>query len=80
MKTRFQLNERVSREINVFAPEQGLRYGNVIEIYSVPKKDYGNGLVLGPYPELYKVRFDDGSVEGGFLPHGLNKEVRIYGR
>ncbi len=46
--------------------------GTVIQCYSRPIKHYGD-FALGPYPELFDVKWDNGEIETGFLPHGLVK-------
>jgi len=35
-----------------------IRSATVVCRYGMPRKDYGNGLVLGPYPDLIDVVFD----------------------
>ncbi|KKM67021.1 hypothetical protein LCGC14_1475370 [marine sediment metagenome] len=74
MSFQHTIGERVKREINIYHPEKGIRFGIVIKRYSRPEKKYANlGITLGPYPELYDVKWDDGSFEEGFLPHGIDK-------
>lgn len=69
---RFKRGDRVSREIDIYDLTKGLRFGIIIKVYRKPVKQY-NSFKLGPYPELYKVLWDDGKTEEGFLPHGLNR-------
>jgi hypothetical protein len=47
-----------------------IRKGKVINRYSRGETSV-NGLRLGPYPELYDVQFEDGSISKAFLPHGI---------
>lgn len=58
---KFKVGDHVKRD---------LMYGIIIERYTKPKINYSS-FSLGPYPELYRVKWDDGTVSGGFLPHGL---------
>lgn len=66
----FYVGQRVKRLSDVFNPKSKMLCGEVIERYSRGVKDYGNDLILGPYPELYLVRWDDGK-ESEYLPHGI---------
>jgi hypothetical protein len=65
----FSVGDRVQRLMNVYDQSSQMRRGVVIERY----RDLVSA--LGPYPELYAVRWDDGQIERGFLPHGLCREV-----
>lgn len=67
--SRFSVDDRVGREVDIHNPSKGYRYGTVKRVYSKP---YNKKLNLGPYPELYSVIWDDGSFEKDFLPHGLD--------
>lgn len=69
---KFKIGDRVRREINIYDPSKGMRYGKVVQCYSKPERKLSPGSTLGPYPELYEVLWDDGTVERGFLPHGLD--------
>ena len=53
-----------------------MRTGTIVNVYG--QRPYGPGSwqseinedeTVWRYPELYSVRFDDGSLETGFLPH-----------
>lgn len=55
-----KLNSRVKRQINVFDKNSPYKYGWIIKAYDSPG-----------YPNLFDVKWDDDSVEKGFLPHGL---------
>ena len=71
---RFKLGDRVKRRRNVYKSKSSMMYGTVIEVYSEPKEVYSGGdLVLGPYPELYGVKWDHGMIYRGYLPYGLDK-------
>lgn len=62
---RFPLGQRVERPIDVYDARSRVRQGAITARYS----DYASR--FGPYLELYAVTWDDGTVERGFLPHGL---------
>ena len=66
-----KVNDRVKREIDVFRAGSDYKYGIIIRHYSKPAKRYSSGSVLGPYPDLFDVRWDNGTVSKGHLPHGL---------
>jgi hypothetical protein len=68
----FQLNERVRRNDT----GKGIRYGTIIAIRSRDAYMIGD-LHLGPYPELYDVKFDDNTIGENFLPHGLDSCASI---
>ena len=65
-----RIGDRVQRLVDVCDSKSPLRRGTIIERYSYQSD------MFGYYPELYRVRWDDGTVEKGFLPHGLHKEVK----
>jgi hypothetical protein len=71
----FNVGDRVKRLADPYSGISSRREdkrGFVSKRYS--KEAYGIGnLTLGPYPELYAVIFDDGSIGNAFLPHGLIK-------
>ena len=69
---KFNIGDNVSREIDIYNKSKGLKIGKVIRRYSKPQKQYNN-FVLGPYPELYDVKWNNGKIEKMFFPHGLNK-------
>jgi len=69
----FKVGDRVSREVNIYDKSKGVKIGIVIKRYSKPIKKYNENLIMGPYPELYKVLWDSGKIEKGFLPHGISK-------
>ena len=69
---KFNIGDNVSREIDIYNKSKGLKIGKIIRRYSKPQKRYSD-LMLGPYPELYEVEWNNGKKESGFLPHGLNK-------
>lgn len=60
---KFNLGQRVCRLSNVFVPDSLMFYGEVVEQYSSAEHE-----------ELYAVQWDEGRLERGFLPHGLQKE------
>ncbi len=66
-----KLNDRVKRRIDVFDENSPYKYGTVIKCYSRPAKKYSSGYILGPYPELYDVKWDNGEIKEGYLPHGI---------
>jgi len=70
MDWHYEEGQRVKQEIDIYDPSRGTKKGTIIGRYSIPEHTIGY-VVLGPYPELYKVRFDDGSVEQGFFWFGL---------
>lgn len=67
---RFKVGDRVSREADLEIRNSPLKHGEVIRAYSKFNTRFGD------YPELYSVRWDDGTVENGFLPHGLDHDRR----
>ena len=72
MSTVHKVGDRVKRHFR----QPGTRkwqekFGTVTEIYS----DYESR--FGPCPELYRVRWDDGTESGGYLPHGLLSEGSV---
>lgn len=84
MITRFPLGARVVRPRNVFKIMSSLMHGEVVAIYGEdaawPWTDppgyvrENNRPGLWRYPELYDVQWDDGRIDHGFLPHGLDPE------
>jgi hypothetical protein len=63
----YRVSDRVVRPLDVFDPFSPLRRGVVVE-------RYGRRSMFGWYdPELYAVRWDDGSIERGFFRHGLSR-------
>ncbi len=67
-----KINDRVKRRIDVFDENSPYKYGTVIKCYSRAVKKYSCDLVLGPYPELYEVEWDEDRIrEKDYLPHGL---------
>ncbi len=68
--TKFKIGDRVCRRADIYNPKSPYNFGTVYAVYSKPRENVGD-LILGPYPELYKVRWDNGVEEQGFLPHGL---------
>lgn len=76
--TKFRIGDRVQRLIDYDNPDLGYKYGTIIKIYSRCKKVYGDGIELGPYPELYDVNWDtpyraNTTAQKAFLPYGLDK-------
>ena len=68
MSRPFQPGDRVTRMVDVFVAARGVRHGIVT-------RRYGRRSRLGWYdPELYDVRFDDGTIERSFFRHGLERE------
>lgn len=65
---KFNVGDRVTRRENVYDSSSNLMRGSVVRVYAIQNTKFG------PYPELYEVRWDNGSVKGGYLPHGLDKE------
>ena len=71
---RFRRGDRVRRRlIEQFGDGSPWRNGTVIGQSSerYPHVDDGQSRY---YPEVYEVEWDDGQIEGGFLPRGLDKE------
>lgn len=68
----YEIGQRVKREYEYHLDIPKYRIGTIINRYSKPKKVfYGRDLVLGPYPELYSVQWDDGKIENGFFWYGV---------
>ncbi len=61
----FRVGDTVMRLTDVYDAKSKMRTGIVLERYS------DNQSRFGPYPELYAVRWEDGTEQRGFLPHGL---------
>lgn len=68
---KFKINDRVSREIDIYDRSKGLKIGTIKRLYSKPEEKCCNS-ILSPYPELYGVFWDNRKYEEGFLPHGIN--------
>ena len=66
-----KLNDRVKRKIDVFDENSPYKYGTIIKCHSRPIKKYKNGYILGPFSELYDVKWDNGEIHEGYLPHGI---------
>ena len=67
---KFNIGDNVSRYIDIYDKSKGLKVGKIIRRYSEPQRQYSY-FTLGPYPELYEVKWNNGETEKGFLPHGL---------
>lgn len=76
---RFRVGDRVTRELfmddgtwsregDACLDRSPLRHGEVVRSYGEPDTGYGAN------PELYEVRWDDGTTRQGYLPHGLEFE------
>jgi hypothetical protein len=69
---RFKVGDRVTRDerdLQINWSARKTLHGEVIRAYS----DYG---MFGFYPELYDVKWDDGSkINKAYLPHGLEPET-----
>jgi|SRR5882724_1415286 len=84
--TKFKVGDRVTRPENVYDRNSPIMHGTIARVYNKTTSHYPiNDFVLGPYPELYDVRWDeqfrkfsaDGKYEfnaSSFLPHGLDRE------
>lgn len=70
----FEVGDRVVRPRDVFDAGSSLMHGVVVARYSRPARRYGDSTVLGPYPELFAVEWDDGRIQQDFFSHGLRKE------
>jgi hypothetical protein len=70
-ETKFQYGDRVERdERNLSWPYSGqVLTGIVTRVYGRIKTD-----LLGQYPEVYDVLWDNGKESRGYLPHGISKE------
>ena len=68
-KPTWEFSDRVQRRSDVFDDSSPLKKG-------VIRRRYSNINVFGNYPELYEVLWDSGKIEEGFLPHGLDKEIK----
>jgi hypothetical protein len=69
-----EIGDTVKRHINIYNQKSSWKIGIIIDKYSEPQTKCSE-TILGPYPELYKVRWNNGEIEKGFLPHGLIKIV-----
>ncbi len=69
---RFKLDQRVSRDMHDSKLEKiPIREGTIVRVYGRVAWQVSPDFVLGPYPELYDVQWDDGG-EGTYLPHGID--------
>jgi len=70
---KFKVGDLVQRPTEI----DTLGIGKVIKAYSKQAKKYcygyGTPLVLGPYPELYDIKWENGLISKGYLPHGIIK-------
>ena len=71
----WRIGDRIQRHKDVFNLKSQLRHGIVILRYSIWDNGVSHDTYYGDYPELYAVRWDDGSFEKSFLSHGLVKEA-----
>ena len=69
MTPRFAIGDRVMRRADVYDQASPILRGTVIDRYT--QRDS-----VGWYPELYAVAWDGGDQARGFLPHGLDADVR----
>ncbi len=72
-RTKFQIGDRVQRLVDVYDEKSRLMHGSIVRVYKM------TGCRFGPYPEMYDVRWDeikDRFRGEGFLPHGLDPEMR----
>ena len=69
---RFELLDRVKRHVDMHDRSKGFKYGNVIKCFSREEYEIA-GTVLGPYPELYSVKWDNGRIGKSYLPFGITK-------
>ena len=72
-KWTFEIGQRVGRYEDPHDMSKGIKWGLIMERYSRPQEVIGS-TTLGPYPELYMVQFDDGTIGKAYLPHGLIDE------
>ena len=68
--SKFKIGDRVFRKEQESKGVQTILKGTVVSCYSRDQYICGS-IILGPYPELYMVQFDDGRIGRAFLPHGL---------
>ena len=68
----FNVGDRVTRANDPYHPERGFRRGIVTRRYG---RHGGLDGVRWYDPELYEVRFDDGTVGAAFFRHGLDREL-----
>ena len=71
---KFKVGDRVTRRTDVFNPRSKLKRGMISKSY----QDMSTN--RGIYTELYEVTWDDGEVQKGFLPHGLDLDISRYGK
>jgi len=57
----FKIKDRVKRDGQI---------GTIVRVFSRPMRTIGD-VVLGPYPELYAVEWDNGEYGRAYLSHGL---------
>ena len=63
---KFRIGDRVQRRIDIYGENSKMKLGTIIDAYSLTHPGLGRH-----YPELYQVQWDDGKVDAGFLPYGL---------
>ena len=64
------IRDKVKRPIDVYNFSKGYKYGVIIKKYSQYSKIIDQTLF---YPELYRVKWSDGTIGKGYFPHGLDK-------
>lgn len=72
----FAAGDRVIRPIDVYGDHSKLKHGVVVRRYGQAWYRQDHTWPVGFDPELYEVRWDDGTVGKGYFPHGLDPESR----
>ena len=68
------IGDIVKRRTDIFDYNSEYKYGVIIKVYSLPAKRYSCGYTLGPYPELFKVKWNNKKkIEEGFFEYGIEK-------
>lgn len=68
---RYEVGDRVVREVDVFDPKSTLMHGTVTRRYG---RESGFDGVTWYDPELYEVQWDHGTIGRAFFRHGLRPE------
>ena len=68
------IGDIVKRITDIFDYNSEYKYGVIIMVYSLPEKRYSSGYILGPYPKLFAVKWNNIERVGeGFFEYGIEK-------
>jgi hypothetical protein len=70
----FKPGDRVTRPVDVYDSKSPIRHGVVVRRYGKAWYRGDSDWPTGYDPELYEVKWDDGTAGKGFFRHGLDRE------